>query len=186
MPLTADAKPRAISPRAMRPDRALSLELVPPEPGWPMFAGLGPLGALPTAPRLARRFTTMILAGWGLAATPGNPDLAGTAELVVSELASNVIRAATGADGNPRYDGDGRLPLLWLRLLAGRARVQVEVWDDAPPELGVPQPRRAAADDETGRGLALIRELSLSCGWSPVSGGICGHPAKRVWAILPA
>jgi hypothetical protein len=28
---------------------------------WPLFAGLGPLGALPTAPRLARVFTGLVL-----------------------------------------------------------------------------------------------------------------------------
>src|SRR6266404_6207678 len=126
-----------------------------------MFAGLGPLGALPPAPRLARRFTTMILASWGLPAAGGNPDVVDTAELIASELVSNVVRAATDPDGNPRYDSDGRLPVLWLRLLAGPSpgakalaesgagardlagacatgRVQIEIWDDLPAGFGVP------------------------------------------------
>jgi hypothetical protein len=37
--------------------------------GWPLVAGLGPLGALPTAPRLARSFTVVVLGGWKLAGT---------------------------------------------------------------------------------------------------------------------
>src|SRR5258707_15328442 len=49
------------------------------EQSWPMFAGLGPLGALPSAPRLVRRFPPMGLAGWGLAAAAANPDPADTA-----------------------------------------------------------------------------------------------------------
>src|SRR5260370_40682922 len=80
--------------------------------GWPLFCGLGPLGALPTAPRLARMFTVMVLAGWGLGA------VAEDAEAVISELTTNVVDAATGPDGQPRHAESGRLPALWLRLRA--------------------------------------------------------------------
>ena len=73
MPLAAHIHPPASRNRAPTP-----------EPAWPLFTGLGPLGALPTAPRLVRRFTTMILAGWDLPAMTGNPDLADTAELIAS------------------------------------------------------------------------------------------------------
>ena len=121
-----------------------------------------PLGALPTAPRLVRRFTTMILADWGLPAVTGNPGLADTAELIASELASNVVRAATDVTGNPRYGPDARLPVLWLRLLSDRARLQIEVWDTVPLDYGFPEPRVAASDDENGRGLALIRAAQQS------------------------
>ena len=48
--------------------------------GWPLFAGLGPLGALPTVPRLARTFCVMVLGGWGL------DSLAEDCELLASEL----------------------------------------------------------------------------------------------------
>jgi hypothetical protein len=58
-------------------------------PAWPLFAGLGPLGALPTVPRLARVLSGLVLPGWGLAG------LADDCELVNRELTSNVIRAAT-------------------------------------------------------------------------------------------
>ena len=90
------------------------------------------------------------------------------------------IAVATGPDGQPRYDADGRLPVLWLRLLSDRAQLRVEAWDTVPAELGMPRPRRAAADDESGRGLDLIAALSLDWGWDHLP----GHDAKRVWALL--
>jgi hypothetical protein len=142
--------------------------------GWPLSAGLGPLGALPTVPRLARAFTGLVLAGWGLSR------LADDCELVVSELTANVIRAATGPDGQPRYDARGRPPVLWLRLLSDRARLRLEVWDNLAPELGVPIERQATATDETGRGLELVGALSLDWGWDVLP----GDDAKRVWAVL--
>jgi hypothetical protein len=146
-----------------------------PGPGsWPLFAGLGPLGALPTAPRLARAFTVLVLGGWGLA---GASD---TTALVASELATNVVRAAADGDGCPVYDADGRLTELWLRLMSDRARLRVEVWDSLPAAAGTPVSRRAAPDAESGRGLELVRELSLDWGWHPVPGG----SAKSVWALL--
>jgi hypothetical protein len=143
--------------------------------GWPLFAGLGPLGALPTVPRLARSFCLMVLNGWGLGS------LADDCELVVSELSSNVVRAATGPSGQPCYDERGRLPLLWLRLLSDHAQVRVEVWDTVPLDAGLPVLRLAAATDESGRGLELVESLSLDWGWDHLP----AHDAKRVWALLP-
>ncbi len=143
-------------------------------PAWPLFAGLGPLGALPTAPRLARVFTGLTLPGWGLA------ELAEDAALIVSELTSNVVRAATGPDGQPRYDAGGRLPVVWLRLLSDGAQLRVEAWDSLPAEAGTPRPRRAATHEESGRGLDLVAALSLDWGWDHLP----GHDAKRVWALL--
>ena len=145
-----------------------------PAPAWPLFAGLGPLGALPSAPRLARAFCVLVLAGWGLG------DLAEDCELVASELTSNVIRAATGPDGHPRYDDQDRLPLLWLRLLADRTRARIEVWDNLALEVGEPAQRHAAATDESGRGLEIIADLSQDWGWDYIP----SHAAKRVWALL--
>jgi hypothetical protein len=143
----------------------------PPIPNWPLFAGLGPLGALPTVPRLARTFCVLVLGEWGLGS------LADDCELVVSELISNVVRAATGRSGQPCYDERGRLPLLWLRLLSDH----VQVWDTVPLEIGIPVLRLAATTDETGRGLELVEGLSLDWGWDHLP----AHDAKRVWALLP-
>ena len=102
---------------------------------WPLTSDLGPLGALPTAPRLARGFIGVVLNGWGLDA------LIETTELVVSELTTNVVQAVTGADGSLRYDAEGKLPLLWVRLSSDRLRLMVEVWDTLPAALGAPAMR---------------------------------------------
>ena len=144
--------------------------------GWPLFAGLGPLGALDTVPRLARSFCHMVVNGWGL------EQLADDCELVASELTGNVVRAAAGPNGQPRYDERGRLPLLWLRLLSDRARIRLEVWDNVPLGFGVPLLRHAADDDESGRGLDLVDAISDDWGWDHLP----DHCAKRVWALLPA
>ena len=69
-------------------------------PDWPLTSYLGPLGALPTAPRLARGFVVQVLTSWGLT------ESLDVLELIASELATNVVRAATDADGTPRYDFD--------------------------------------------------------------------------------
>jgi hypothetical protein len=142
---------------------------------WPLFAGLGPLGALPTVSRLSRTFGQLVLAGWGLS------DLAEGCEAVTGELVANVVQAATGPDGQPWYDEQGRLPVLWLRLLSDGVLLQVEVWDTLPPALGGPLPRSAGRYDESGRGLTLIDAFSQDWGWEQVP----GRDAKRVWALLP-
>jgi hypothetical protein len=118
----------------------------------------------------------VVVNGWGLA------ELADDCELVASELTSNVVRAAAGPDGHPCYDNGGRLALLWLRLLSDRARVRLEVWDTVPLARGVPLRRHAADDDESGRGLDLVRAISDDWGWDDQP----AHCAKRVWALLPA
>jgi hypothetical protein len=146
---------------------------------WPLFSALGPIGALPTAPGLAREFTAMALGGWGLARVN---DLGDLSSLVVSELATNVVLLATGADGNPQYQADGRLTELWLRLMSDRALLQVEVWDNLPASAGVPALCHPGAEEEHGRGLALVNELSHSWGYDQIP----GLQAKSVWALLKA
>jgi hypothetical protein len=141
---------------------------------WPLFAGLGPLAALPTAPRLVRSFGSLVLGSWGLAAFQDDT------ELLLSELATNAVAAATGLDGQPRYDDSGHLHLLWARLLSDRTRLRLEVWDTVPEEIGVPVQRHAATTDESGRGLELLDALSVSWGWEPLP----GRATKKVWAEL--
>jgi hypothetical protein len=158
----------AMNPWAVVLDRDVGLA------GWPLFAGLGPLGALPTVPRVVRSFSTLVLGTWGLTAFTDD------AELLMSELATNAVAAATGPDGRPRYDDSGGLHLLWARLLSDRVRLRLEVWDTVPEELGVPVQRQAAATDESGRGLELLDALSAAWGWEPVP----GRAAKKVWAEL--
>ena len=143
---------------------------------WPLFAGLGPLGALPTAPRLVRSFAALVLGIWGLTIFQDDT------ELVMSELATNAVAAATGPDGRPRYDGSGGLHLLWARLLSDRERLRLEVWDTVPEEMGVPVQRQAQETDESGRGLELLDALSSTWGWSPCQGA----PPRRSGPSSPS
>ena len=146
---------------------------------WPLFSALGPIGALPTAPALARAFTTMVLGGWDLARAN---DLGDVSALIVSELATNVVRMATGADGTPLYQADSRLTELWLRLMSDRTQLQVEVGDNLPASCGAPVLRRPGADEEHGRGLAIVDQLSHRWGCDQIP----GLQAKSVWALLRA
>jgi Histidine kinase-like ATPase domain len=141
---------------------------------WPLTSDLGPLGALPTVPRLARGFIGVTLRAWDL------DDLTDVTELLVSELSTNVVRASTDPDGAPRYDDDGKLPLLWIRLLFDHERLMVEVWDTLPAALGAPVARHPEADEESGRGLEIIETLAEDWGWESVP----GWSGKKVWATL--
>jgi hypothetical protein len=147
---------------------------------WPLSTGLGPVGALPTAARLARAFTRAIVAHWGLSS------LAADCELVISELVANVVQAvqAAAADGMPWRAERGWPALLWVRLLSDGARLRVEVWDNLPRAFGVPEPRRPSRDAESGRGLGIVREVSLDWGWEHVARRAAGRDVKRVWVIL--
>lgn len=144
---------------------------------WPLFSALGPVGALPAAPGRARKFTAMVLSGWDLARAG---DLGETSALVVSELATNVVRVAAG--GSLSYqDGGGRTEL-WLRLMSDRALLRIEVWDNLPASAGLPAVRHPGAEDEHGRGLALVARLSHRWGCHQLP----GLHAKSVWALLKA
>jgi hypothetical protein len=141
---------------------------------WPLTSDLGPLGALPTVPRLARGFVSVTLDGWSLGA------LTDVTELLVSELSTNVVRASMNPDGTVRYDDDGKLPLLWIRLLFDHERLMIEVWDTLPASLGAPVARHPDPDEESGRGLEIIEMLAEDWGWETVP----GWTGKKVWAIL--
>ncbi len=143
-------------------------------PDWPLTSDLGPLGALPTAPRLARGFVGVALLGWRLDA------LTDVAQLLVSELTTNVVEAATDLDGNPKYDANDKLPLLWVRLLCDNVRLLIEVWDTLPEALGAPVVQHPEWDNEHGRGLEIIDSLAENWGWERVP----GWSGKKVWAVL--
>ena len=144
---------------------------------WPLFTGLGPMGALPTAPGLARAFTALALGSWGLAGVPDLPDVS---ELITSELSTNVVRSATADDGSAVYQADGRLTQMWLRLMSDRMQMRIEMWDNLPPSAGVPVLRHPEQSEEHGRGLQMVDRLSRDWGWNPVP----GMRAKLVWALL--
>jgi len=105
--------------------------------------------------RRARALTREQLARWGL---EGVSDLT---ELLVSELVTNALRVASHE--------------VSLRLMRV-GKLLVEVSDD---DHNLPQLRRADADDEEGRGLALVSNLSRRWGTSRKAVG------KVVWFELP-
>ncbi|MEU2422152.1 SpoIIE family protein phosphatase [Streptomyces sp. NPDC007851] len=102
----------------------------------------------------ARTDTERQLDSWGLS------DLSFTAELVVSELVTNSIRYATG-------------PVV-LRLIRDRSLL-CEVSDNAHT---APHLRRARRDDEGGRGLFLVAQMSQRWGTRYTASG------KTIWAEL--
>ncbi len=130
---------------------------------WPLHSRLE-LAALPGAAPRARHHARRVLADWDLGA------LGETAELVVSELVTNAVRAChTAGPGRP----------VRLRLASDRARVLIEVQDVSPLP---PVPADATAEDESGRGLCLVEAMSAAWDWYPhrASGG------KVVWALMSA
>ncbi len=138
---------------------------------WPLSSVL-PLGVLPTAPSCARAHARLVLAEWEMHA------LADTAELVVSELVTNSVRASTDADGHPLYR-DYAMAVVYLRMSAGHARLLLEVWDTIPAG---PVLQHAAPDDESGRGLQLVEMMTDKWGWTTAE----GWPGKCIWAELSA
>ena len=119
------------------------------------------LAPLPTAVPCARLHAIHVLHEWGLR------DLAGDAEMIVSELITNAIDASTLLPERPPVS-------LWL-LVTGKSLV-IEVWDHSPLDL---ESREADADAECGRGLTVVAALADRWGWERT-----GHHRKVVWAEL--
>ena len=136
---------------------------------WPLTTTL-PLGALPGATPCARLHARAVLTEWGLA------DLAEAAELIVSELVTNAVRASTGKDGRPKYDG-ASMPVVVLRMASDRVRLLIEVWDAIP---GAPAAAHPGPEDEAGRGLMLVEAMCDRWRWQTVP----NWPGKVVWAEL--
>lgn len=131
--------------------------------GWPLQTFLE-LGALPTAVGCARWHAKQVLWEWGLT------KFSELAELVVSELVTNAVKASQSPDWI--------VPIrLWLR--SDGTRVMILVWDISPQ----PPKRVEASDDaEGGRGLILVEALCEKSGWYPHKelGG------KTVWSLIGA
>jgi anti-sigma regulatory factor (Ser/Thr protein kinase) len=120
------------------------------------------LGAILTAPGCARAWTREILWEWGAA------ELADTAELVASELVTNSVTHSSGPDG----------AVIRLILTLDQGELAILVRDDHP---GVPMAGQPGEDDEGGRGLLIVEQLSDRCGWYPLEGA---KPAKVTWAVI--
>jgi hypothetical protein len=138
---------------------------------WPLRSYLE-LGALPTAVPCVRLHVKHRLWEWELGC------LSDTAELIVSELATNAQRASAGLVGS-RYLGKWKpgVPPIRLWLYSDKERVLVQVWDG---DHHMPERQAAALDDESGRGLLLVETLSVEWG-SYVLEGTTG---KITWALV--
>ncbi|GAA1675474.1 hypothetical protein GCM10009733_085660 [Nonomuraea maheshkhaliensis] len=91
-----------------------------------------------------------------------------TAELVISELATNAIRHTRSGQTAGRFG---------VTLHAGTALLIVAVHDEGGPST--PHLRQADNTDQSGRGLHLVD--SLATRW-----GVHGDEAGRtVWALIP-
>ncbi|GAA2480169.1 ATP-binding protein [Streptomyces thermolineatus] len=115
--------------------------------------------ATAAAVRSARHRVSAAVRSWG---APCDDDLFLRLELVVSELLTNGLLHADGP--------------MTVEVSLERDFLVVGVLDGSP---ALPQPREADADDERGRGLALVEALCLFRGAEPTASG------KRCWAVLP-
>jgi anti-sigma regulatory factor (Ser/Thr protein kinase) len=132
---------------------------------WP-FQTFLELGALATAPGCARGHIRSVLCEWGLA------DRAGTAELLVSELMTNAIRASGALRAREDHPG---VPVCHLRMVSDGFSVVVSVWDSSDD---MPLRRDARPDQEGGRGLMLVESLGQD--W----GAYREQTGKVVWVSL--
>lgn len=137
------------------------------------------LGSGWTAPRRARAFVRVQLGRWGL------PHLVDTAELLVSELVTNAVRATNAVSSLPLVSSMFPVPLrsvaIRLRLPAASHSLFIEVWDVS---ASLPTPRhRDRSDDagleEGGRGLELVDGLAKRWGYHTAR-----DRGKIVWCEL--
>ncbi|MFF7142129.1 ATP-binding protein [Streptomyces nodosus] len=106
-------------------------------------------------PRRLRRIVRASLIHWG------RPSLVETAELLLTELATNALRHARGLD-------------IGIRIYAQGDRLVIEVNDGSPTR---PVLRHATATDESGRGLFLVEAMAAEWGVSP--------DGTTTWCTLP-
>jgi GAF domain-containing protein len=194
-----DATPAALCRAALRSstsngpaddDRAvLAMRTdVGPLPIWRLL-----LPATPSSPSAARAAIRPVLEQWGVQAE------ADTVELLLSELVTNAVRHAAGPAPAPRFDPDAvddvDLESLELALLdnanvggdgvhgpgprqvevvarRGDGTLWIEVYDQ---DVRMPRVRNATANDEGGRGLFLVDQLSRRWGARDTPTG------KAVW-----
>jgi anti-sigma regulatory factor (Ser/Thr protein kinase) len=133
---------------------------------WPLRSFLQ-LGALPTATPCARLHARHVFGEWGIIG------IADTAELLVSELVTNGVKAAQLLEAKPP---------VWLRLSTDNVRLLIEVWDSnmQPPRPGQLENGLPPPEVEGGRGLFLVEMLSSRWSW-----GLTEEPrGKVVWCEL--
>lgn len=144
---------------------------------WPAVAGqeAAPaltLAAVPSAVPCARLFATRCLRALGV-----HGDVLDTAEIVVSELVTNAVKATgTTQPLSALAILNTQLSLISVGLRVTSTSLFIEVWDrDHHP----PVPGQPATDRESGRGLLLVAELSKRWGYCLADQG-----GKVAWCEL--
>ncbi len=127
---------------------------------WPLQDFLE-LGALLSAVPCARLHARQVLWEWGI----GN--LGDSAELLVTELIANAVRASREMT---------RVSAVRLWLLSDLAQILILVWDASPQP---PVLMDVTDEAEHGRGLMLVEAVSEQWGWYSREDG----DGKFVWAI---
>ncbi|GAA3966843.1 ATP-binding protein [Streptomyces marokkonensis] len=118
----------------------------------------------PRAVTVSRRTLRLILTMHGLIG------LVDVAELLAAELIGNAVLHTKGPAA------------LRVRWSAGVLRIGA--WDADPEPPDVPARLAGVGDEESGRGLALVRACSDPWGWQPLSR--FGNRGKYVWCELGA
>ncbi|WP_256528353.1 ATP-binding protein [Actinoallomurus rhizosphaericola] len=127
---------------------------------------LGPFTAAESAVPAIRRWVSIVIAHHGRRETC--PD----AELIISELATNAVKAAPGK-------------LIKVMITLDGAESVLSVWDPAPELPQVSAEPLADLDDDDfdhngGRGLLLVRSAALAWGCTPTP----DRGGKWVWARI--
>lgn len=123
----------------------------------PRLRSVLPFEAAPTEVRLLRRAAVAQLSRWGM------PVAADEAELLVTELATNVVK----------HVGEGTPASLILEWRGERLRLEVHDKSRAVPSLAT-----ADCDAECGRGLHLLAALAVDWGTVLTAAG------KAVWCEI--
>jgi len=166
---SSSARSRRIAKFAAEPARQPGQELLRMQE-WPLLSHVE-LRALPGSVRSARLHTTSILHRWGLGG------LADTAELLVSEIITNAVRASTPIVRQQRETEQAPgAQLLRFWLTSDQRSVLIQVWDS---NHHGPVRKYVGSDAEAGRGLLLIETLSAQWGWYAPD----GQGGKIVWAV---
>ncbi|MFE4373911.1 ATP-binding protein [Streptomyces sp. NPDC056835] len=128
------------------------------------------LAAVLTAVSCARMYVRRTLDYWKL------PDHIDAAELVMSELVTNAVKATGLTDPDPKWEDIKAHHIIGVQLRVIDTRLYVEVWDNSAV---APTKQDVTDDAESGRGLLLVELSSRRWGtFRPPAGG------KIVWAEL--
>jgi anti-sigma regulatory factor (Ser/Thr protein kinase) len=122
----------------------------------------------PASVTAARRYVSGLLADWGM---PPGDCAADAVRLIVSELATNAVLHTSGL--SPTFTVDVRLERC--------EQLYIGVTDSHPRR---PRSQRAAAQQDNGRGMVIVRHLTQESGGrlevTPTADG-----GKTVWITIP-